>query len=64
MAWKVPQLLTSMLDHSERTSMVTRSGLAGRPECNISYQVVIDGESYRQRLSPHRALLEAQTGGD
>ena len=31
---------------------------------NASYQVVIEGESYRQRLSPHRALLEAQTGGD
>ncbi|MCY4639263.1 MAG: ATP-binding protein, partial [Chloroflexi bacterium] len=31
---------------------------------NASYQIVIEGESYRQRLSPHRALLEAQTGGD
>ncbi len=25
---------------------------------NASYQIVIEGESYRQRLSPHRALLE------
>lgn len=25
---------------------------------NASYQIVIDGESHRQRLSPHRALLE------
>ena len=24
---------------------------------NASYQIVIEGESYRQRLSPHRALL-------
>ncbi len=31
---------------------------------NASYQIVIEGDSYRQRLSPHRALLEAQTGGD
>ena len=28
------------------------------PLANSSYQIVIDGESYRQRLSPHRALLE------
>ena len=27
---------------------------------NASYQIVIEGESYRQRLSPHRALLDAQ----
>ena len=25
---------------------------------NTGYQIVIDGESYHQRLSPHRALLE------
>lgn len=25
---------------------------------NASYQIVIEGESYRQRRSPHRALLE------
>ena len=31
---------------------------------NASYQIVIEGESYRQRLSPHRALLEAQEGAD
>ena len=31
---------------------------------NASYQIVIEGESYRQRLSPHRALLESQKGGD
>ena len=31
---------------------------------NASYQIVIEGDSYRQRLSPHRALLEAQTGDD
>ena len=31
---------------------------------NASYQIVVEGESYRQRLSPHRALLEAQTGRD
>ena len=24
---------------------------------NASYQVVIEGSSYRERLSPHRALL-------
>lgn len=27
---------------------------------NASYQIVIEGESYRQRLSPHRALIEHQ----
>ena len=31
---------------------------------NASYQIVIEGESYRQRLSPHRALLDAQEGAD
>ena len=31
---------------------------------NASYKIVIEGESYRQRLSPHRALLEAQEGAD
>ena len=31
---------------------------------NASYQIVIEGESYRQRLSPHRALLEGLEGGD
>ena len=25
---------------------------------NASYQIVIEGDSYRQRLSPHRALLD------
>ena len=27
---------------------------------NASYQIVIEGSSYRERLSPHRALLEAR----
>ena len=30
---------------------------------NASYQIVIEGTSYRERLSPHRALLGAK-GGD
>ena len=30
---------------------------------NASYQIVIEGASYRERLSPHRALLGAK-GGD
>ena len=30
---------------------------------NASYQIVIQGDSYRERLSPHRALLSNQ-GGD
>ena len=30
---------------------------------NASYQIVIDGTSYRERLSPHRALLSTE-GGD
>ena len=30
---------------------------------NASYQIVIEGSSYRERLSPHRALLGAK-GGD
>ena len=25
---------------------------------NASYQIVIEGNSYRERLSPHRALLD------
>ena len=29
---------------------------------NASYQIVIEGSSYRERLSPHRALLEAKGG--
>ena len=32
---------------------------------NVSYQVVIEGQSYRERQSPHRALLDTGTeGGD
>ena len=27
---------------------------------NASYQIVIEGSSYRERLSPHRALLETK----
>ena len=27
---------------------------------NASYQIVIEGGSYRERLSPHRALLGAK----
>ena len=27
---------------------------------NTSYQIVIEGSSYRERLSPHRALLKAK----
>ena len=30
---------------------------------NVSYQIVIEGTSYRERLFPHRALLGAK-GGD
>ena len=30
---------------------------------NASYQIIIEGASYRERLSPHRALMSA-TGGD
>ena len=32
---------------------------------NASYQIVTEGQSYRKRLSPHRALLGAgREGGD
>ena len=31
---------------------------------NASYQIVIEGNSYRERLSPHRTLLAAGQGGD
>ena len=32
---------------------------------NASYQITIEGQSYRERLSPHRALLGAgREGGD
>ena len=31
---------------------------------NASYQIVIEGNSYRERQSPHRALLGAGQGGD
>ena len=30
---------------------------------NASYQTVIEGTSYRERLSPHRALLNRNQGG-
>ena len=30
---------------------------------NASYQIIIEGTSYRERLSPHRALLSNE-GGD
>ena len=30
---------------------------------NASYQIVTEGTSYRERLSPHRALLGAHGGG-
>ncbi len=43
------------------------SALNGLPDA--SYQIVIEGQSYRERLSPHRALLDKVTrmmgkGGD
>ncbi len=31
---------------------------------NASYQIVIEGKSYRQKLSPHRLLLERLAAGD
>ena len=31
---------------------------------NASYQIVIEGASYRERQSPHRALLSPGQGGD
>ena len=31
---------------------------------NPSYQIVIEGASYCERLSPHRALLDSTEGGD
>ena len=31
---------------------------------NASYQIVIESASYRERLSPHRALLGAKGGDD
>ena len=32
---------------------------------NASYQITVEGQSYRERLSPHRALLGAgREGGD
>ena len=30
---------------------------------NTSYQIVIEGQSYRERLSPHRALMSTTGGG-
>ena len=30
---------------------------------NASYQIVIEGSSYRERLSPHRALLKTKGDG-
>ena len=30
---------------------------------NVNYQIVIEGTSYRERLSQHRALLNNQGGG-
>ena len=32
----------------------------GRNGRNASYETVIEGESYRQRFSPHRALIEGR----
>ena len=31
---------------------------------NASYQIVIEGSSYRERLSPNRALLDTKGGLD
>ena len=31
---------------------------------NASFQIVVEGTSYRERLSPHRALLAAQGGAE
>ena len=30
---------------------------------NASYQITVEGQSYRERMSPHRTLLVACQGG-
>ena len=45
---------------ARRSSSTSRSIASSSPDrlANASCQIVIEGASYRERLSPHRALLD------
>ena len=54
-------MITSHRAIGERLGLIDDPTLVGSALdriANASYQIVIDGESYRQPLSPHRAPLE------
>ncbi len=66
-----PDLLTLVdlgphrLDHQQSIDLYDDPILSGSTLdrlANASYQIVVESESYRQRLSPRLALLEHQEG--
>ena len=60
-------MVTSNRAVEEWLGLLTTRSFATAPSTAAptpSYQIVIEGESYCQRLSLHCALLEAQDGSD
>ena len=57
----VHELLAQAVEYGYDSLALTDANLCGAldfaRQANASYQIVIKGSSYRERLSPHRALL-------